>query len=80
MFESFKITLFGPLWTGWNKKICSRNYNFWNTSNTSLGNLGFKVIQGRLLIEDLRYIKPNIIDDLIVDVVCKIEHSTETHV
>ena len=52
-FESFKITLFGPLWTGWNKKNCSRNYNFWNTSNTSLGNLGFKIIQGRLLIEDL---------------------------
>ena len=26
-----------------------------NTSNTSLGNLGFKIIQGRLLIEDLRY-------------------------
>ena len=37
------------------KKICSRNYNFLNTSNTSLGKLGFKIIQGRLLIEDLRY-------------------------
>ena len=31
-----------------------RNHNFWNTSNTSLANLGFKIIQGRLLIEDLR--------------------------
>jgi len=33
-----KITLFGPLWTGLNKKFCSRNYN---TFNTSLRNLGF---------------------------------------
>ena len=31
MFKSFKITLFRPLWTGWNKKNCFRNYNFWNT-------------------------------------------------
>ena len=38
------------------KKNCSRNYNFWNTSNTSLGNLGSKIIQGRLLIEDLQYL------------------------
>ena len=38
------------------KKKCSRNYNFWNTFNTSLGNLGFKIIQSRLLIEDLLYI------------------------
>ena len=37
-------------------KKCSRSYNFWNNSNTSLGNLGFKIIQGRLLIEDLRYL------------------------
>ena len=28
---------------------------FWNTFNTSLWNLGFKMIQGRLLSEDLRY-------------------------
>ena len=35
--------------------MLKRHYNFWNTSNTSLGNLGFKIIEGRLLIEDLRY-------------------------
>ena len=44
------------------KKNCSRNYNFWNTSNTSLGNLGFKIIQGRLLIENLKYLKDFILE------------------
>ena len=46
--------LIGSFWTVWSKKFSSRINIYWNTSNISLGNLGFKIIQGRLLIENLR--------------------------
>ena len=38
------------------KNVFSRNYTFYSTSNTSLGNFGPKIIQSGLLIEDVRYI------------------------
>ena len=37
------------------KNVCSKCHIFWSTSNTSLGKFGSKIIEGRLLIEDLQY-------------------------
>ena len=37
-------------------KVCSEIHDFRSTSNTSLGGLGFERIEGRLIIEDLRYL------------------------
>ena len=37
------------------KNVCYEMFSFWNTSDTSLGKLGSKMIQGRLLIADLQY-------------------------
>ena len=45
----------GPSFTP-EKNVCSKCPIFWSNSNTSLWKLGSKIIQGRLLIEDLRYI------------------------
>ena len=36
------------------KNFCFKSHCFWSTSNSSLGNLGYKIIQDRLLIEDIR--------------------------
>ena len=47
---------FRPFWIGWNKKICSRNHNSWNTSNTSLGKIQKEKIRSRLLLQVLRYV------------------------
>ena len=37
---------------------------FWSTYNTSLGKFGSKIIQGRLLIEDLRYVPSSLLSFL----------------
>ena len=41
------------------KNICSKCHIFSFTSNTRLGKFGSKIIDGRLLIEDLRYVPKN---------------------